>query len=279
MAYQYVASNRYVINNDDVYPKHARNFRTFREAAQSYLDHGGQGRYMEALVDLIGDRPVSSITPFDIKEAALSILPDRKNATLNRCVLTPARSVINHAYERGWFNLIRIKRLKEEKPVRRGYATPVWLYLFFRQCRVDGLPHVAALVLFMAQTGARVSEALRLSWSNVNLHKREALLVRTKTDTNSIRALTDELVTRFTELQYLHSPAPDDPIFVITNRHNVNDRLKAICRRAGIEYKPAHTCSRVTYANMAMDLGVDVKTAMAGGGWVGEFADLPRYIC
>lgn len=252
--------------------------RTFRDAAASYLENGGQARYLDSILPILGDMPVGSIAPHDVRQAALQAFPDRKGATLNRCGLTPARAVINHAYDRGWCNRISLKRFKEEKPVRRGYATQVWLHLFFRQCRADNLPHIAALVLFMAQTGARVSEALRLTWRYVNIHKREALLLRTKTSTNSMRSLTDDLVTRFTELQFIHRPAEDDRVFGIKNRHNVNDRIKAICRRADIEYKSAHVCGRVTYANMAMDMGIDVKTAMAGGGWESSPIFLDIYV-
>ena len=256
----------------------SRQHRTFSDAADSYLENGGSPRYLDKILPVLGHLPVALIAPHDIRQAAIEAFPGRKPGTLNRCGLTPARAVINHAYDRGWCSLIRMKRFKEEKPVRKGYATQLWLHLFFRQCRFDKLPHIAALVLFMAQTGARISEALRLTWRYVNMHRREALLLKTKTNTNSIRSLTDDLVTRFTELQYLHRPADDDRVFVVKCRHNVNDRIRAVCARAGIEYKPAHVCGRVTYANMAMDMGVDVKTAMAGGDWVSSPVFLDIYV-
>jgi len=44
--------------------------------------------------------------------------------------------------------------------------------------------------------------------------------------------------------------------------NNVNDRIKAICRRVGIEHKSAHVCGRVTNANMAIDMGIDRRNAM-----------------
>ncbi|KQU06037.1 hypothetical protein ASG68_25200 [Rhizobium sp. Leaf453] len=109
--------------------------------------------------------------------------------------------MIIHGYKRGWCNLMRLNKLKEEKPKRKKPATPAWLHAFTRQCEKDGLPHVAALVLFMAQTGARVSEAVRLEWPQVDLVNRTALLLRTKTGTNSTRHLTDELVARLHALK------------------------------------------------------------------------------
>lgn len=278
MASQDVAINRYVINNDDIYSKPRSGPRTFAEAAASYVASGGDGRYLPPLVARLGPVPLSELAPFDIRQLAEQLYPDRKGATKNRCALTPARAVINHAYDRGWCGLMRIKRFKEEKPVRRGYATPVWLHLFLRQCQTDNLPHLAALVLFMAQTAARVSEAIRVCWGHVNLANRQVLLERTKTEQNAIRSLTDELVARFTELQYRFQPKPEDRVFRFTNRHSVSERIKAVCRRAEIEYKPPHTCGRTTFANMAMDLGMDVKTAMAAGGWVSSPIFLDTYV-
>ncbi len=54
--------------------------------------------------------------------------------------------------------------------------------------------------MFMSQTGARVSEAIALRWSEVDLMNRIALLLKTKTSANSMRFLTDQLISRLYEL-------------------------------------------------------------------------------
>ena len=77
--------------------------------------------------------------------------------------------MINHGYDRGWCNLIRLKNFKEDSPKRKVPASAVWMQLFVRQCDQDDLPHLAALVLLMSQTGARISEAVALCWSEVDL--------------------------------------------------------------------------------------------------------------
>jgi len=44
----------------------SRNDRpSFRTAAESYLEHGGETRYLPALIAHFGDVPVEAITPFD----------------------------------------------------------------------------------------------------------------------------------------------------------------------------------------------------------------------
>ena len=149
--------------------------KTFAEASASYLEHGGDGKHLDPIIEYFGNRPLASIYPFDVKEMATALYPTQSNATRNRQALTPARAVINHGYERGWCALIRIKKLKEDPPKRKNPASPVWMHSFIRQCAKDNLPHVAAIVLFMSQTAARVSEAINVRWRDVDLARPQSL--------------------------------------------------------------------------------------------------------
>jgi len=249
---------------------------TFREAAEDYIREGKDGRYLGPIIEHLGDRRLPSIFPKQIEKMAIQLYPTQSNATRNRCAITPARAVINHGYDNGWCNLIRIKRLKEDAPERKTPASPVWMHSFLRRCAKDELPHIAAIVLFMSQTAARVSEATRLTWKDVDLNGRKALLVRTKTGRNSVRHLTDELVYRLRELR--GDARDEDPVFRIVNRHNVNDRIKAVCRRAEISYKSSHMCGRHTFATNAIELGMDIKTAMDAGDWKSPAIFLNTYV-
>lgn len=237
----------------------------FEEAASSYIEHGGDGRYLPRIVDQIGMKSMTEIFPFDVKKLALDLYPTQQNATRNRCVITPVRAVFYHAYERGWGPPLRIRNLKEETPKRKKAASQAWLHAFVRQCAKDELNHLAALVLFMSQTGARISEALELRWNEVDLINRTALLLKTKTGRNSTRFLTDQMISRLYSLQ--EGMKPEDRVFRYINRHSVNERIGAVCRRAEIVYKPTHTCGRHAFANIALSMGVDVKSAMVAGGW------------
>lgn len=248
---------------------------TFAEAAASYVKHGGEQRYLSRVLEILGDRPLTSIFPFDVREMAKALFPYQLSATRNRQALTPVRAVINHAYDRGWCNLIRLRNFKEDTPKRKVPASAVWMQLFVRQCDRDGLQHLSALVLFMAQTGARVSEAVALHWSEVDFSGRSALLLRTKTGTNSARCLTDELVLRF---QRLHAESGEGRVFRYKSRYSVNERIEAVCKRAEIAYKSSHACGRHTFATTAIDLGMDVATAMAAGDWKSPTVFLSTYV-
>lgn len=250
--------------------------RTFREAAESFVEHGGNSRYLPKVIDYFDGKLLSEICPFDIREMALALYPDHENSTRNRCAITPVRSVIYHGYDRGWCDLMRIKSFKVERKQMRSPASHMWAHLFVRQCDLDGLPHLAACVLFMAQTGARVSEAVNLRWAQVDLRDRRALLLRTKTGANSERFLTDELIARLYKLQ--DGVDAGDHVFRYTTRWSVNDRILAVCRRAGISYKPSHTCGRKAFATNAIAMGIDVRTAMDAGDWKSADLFLRTYV-
>lgn len=217
------------------------NGRTFAEAAQSYLAHGGCGRYLPPIVEHFGNRPLRSIYPFDVREMATALLPDAKGSTRNRQAITPARAVIMHGYERGWCELIRIRNFRQDQPKPKTPASPVWLGVFCRQCDRDRLPHLSALVMFMAQTGARISEAVALRWPEVDIAGRTALLLRTKTGTNSVRHLTDDLVTRLRRLE--RDADFDEPVFRYRSRHSVSERIAAVVARV-VGIRPPRSRSR-----------------------------------
>lgn len=239
--------------------------KTFSEAATSYVKHGGEAKYLFRILPHLGTAMLTDIVPFDIKELSKELYPTQSSATRNRCAITPIRAVLNHAYDRGWAPIFRIRNFREERPKRKKAASQAWLHAFVRQCGKDALPHVACMVLFMSQTGARVSEAISLRWQDVDLVGRTALLVKTKTEHNSMRFMTDQLVTRMRALAT--APDPDARVFRYRNRHSVNERIAAVCKRAGISYKPSHTCGRHAFANNTLAMGIDVKSTMDAGGW------------
>ncbi len=248
---------------------------TFAHAARSYMEHGGDARYLPRIIALIGDRPLSSIHPFDVRQLAEQLYPDCKPSTRNRQAITPCRAVLYHGYDRGWCNAVRIRNFREAKSARKPPANALWLQCFMRQCDQDGLHHLAAAVLMMATTAARVSEAIALEWSEVDLGLRRATLLKTKTTTHSVRYLTDDLCER---LAALKDQRRHGRVFRYTSRQAVNERIKAVCRRAGISYKSSHLCGRHTYATRAIAMGIDVRTAMAGGDWKSSTIFLETYV-
>lgn len=249
---------------------------TFADAAESYVRSGGEKKYLDRIVGYLEGRTLRSIHPYDLREMAEVLYPTHSASTRNRQALTPARAVMLHAYERGWCEPMRVRSFRLDRPQRPRPASALWLQVFCRQADRDGLGHVAALVLFMATTGARVSEAIALRWPEVNLAARTAILLRTKTCTNSVRHLSDQVTERMRRLAA--RPNRDDRVFGYSSRFSVGERIKAICARAEIPYKSPHVCGRHTFATTAIELGVDIGTAMAAGEWKSSKVFLEIYV-
>lgn len=246
---------------------------TFSDAAESYIQHGGEARFLPRLVDRFGHHPVTNITPMMVRTAAVDLYPDASPATRNRSVITPARAVLYHAHELGWRMPARIRLFPAPKTRKMVPASRRWLETFIDQCDRDNLPHLAACVLFMNLTGARISEAVNLLGAQVDLRQRTALLLKTKTDVNSLRYLPDHLVERIRDL----APGPEDRVFRYTSRYSVNERIAAVCERAGLPYKSSHRVGRHAFATNALNAGVGVRVAMDAGGWKSSTIFLETY--
>ncbi|RMC37526.1 site-specific integrase [Paracoccus alkanivorans] len=195
-------------------------------------------------------------------------------ATRNRQGITPARSVINHAHERGWCGPISVKLFPVPKSRKHKPVDRTWLDAFLDQCDKDNLPHLAAAVLFMNQTGARASEAANLMGEHVDLPNAAVVLAKTKTAEWHPRYLTAELVARMASLEI----ADGKKVFGYSHPTSINHRMRKVCKRAQIEYRSPHSAGRHSFATNAMRLGVGIKDAMDAGGWKSAALFMETYV-
>lgn len=236
--------------------------RTFEEAAVSYLEAGGERTYLPPLIKRFRGRRLGTIKPEELREAARAIYPHGKPSTRNRQGIIPARAVINHAAGKGWCPIISVKNFPVEK-VRRQAADRSWLEQFVARADQDGLPHLAAAVLFMAQNAARVTEAAQVMPEDVDLQSRVITLRHTKTDEWARRHITLELTLRLANLEMTEGR----PVFGYNARFGIYRRMVAVCRRAGLAWRPPHQAGRHSYATNALERGANLKQVMEGGGW------------
>lgn len=248
--------------------------RTFEEAALSYMQQGGEKRYVPPLLRYFRGRTLATIKPAEIREASIALYPKASPATRNRQGIIPARAIINHAHDRGWCGPMRVKAWEVSKSRKNKPVDRQWLDRFMAEADASGLPHLSACVLFMHQTGARVSEAISLTGEFVDLGARLAVLEKTKTDEHSPRYLTAELVSRLAALR----PESGRRLFGYTDRQAVNRRIKAVCARAGIEPRSSHAAGRHSFATNAMNGGARVKDAMEAGGWKSAALFMQTYV-
>lgn len=150
--------------------------RTFAEAVESYLreypPRPTQARDIGKLLDVLEDRPLSSIRKEALLESYAAILtPKAGNATKVRHVLTPLRAILRHAAESDWCVPVLFKSPKVGKP-QTEFLRP-------KEARalVDAAAdHLKPLFVFLFCTGARSSEAIELDWRDVDLRGSRATL-------------------------------------------------------------------------------------------------------
>ncbi len=95
---------------------------TFAEAAASYLEQGGEARFLgredadtgkwSGLIGHFMTTPLSAIGQAEADEAAGKLYPGTSAATRKRHAYAPLIAVLNHAANRGWLNPPRIEAPK-----------------------------------------------------------------------------------------------------------------------------------------------------------------------
>lgn len=237
---------------------------TMAQAFTAYLDAGKSDRFLLSLAEFWGDTLVETVTPETIRRAAKKIHPSASPATQNRQVIKPTQAAINYAAELGWCSKISVKRFTEN-PETKTPATLEWVTAFVEQAIEDDLPHLAALCLFMFGTAARVGEACRLLWSDVDLSAATATLYLFKpTPWQREAHLPPEVVAALANIPSNRNPS--EPVFGYAGRGSVKGPWNNVCKRAGIERLTPHCC-RHGFATAMLQAGIDVKTVAETGGW------------
>jgi integrase len=248
--------------------------RTFEEAALDFMEQGGERRFLPRIIKHFKGRAVGSIKPGEVRQMALALYPTAAPRTRNRQAIAPARAVINHAHDLGWCGQIKVKQFETTKSVKHKPVDRKWLDKFMAEADRRKLPHLSALVLFMNQTGTRVSEAIRVLGMHVDLAERIVVLERTKTEEWVSRHLTTELVLRISAL----GAKPKDRVFSYTDPKAVTRRMKAVCVKAGIEVRTTHSAGRHSFGTNAMNAGARVKDVMEAGGWKSARLFMETYV-
>jgi integrase len=137
---------------------------TFAEAALSYLENGGNKRFLDNVISYFGTTALAKIDQDAIDVGARKVYPNARGATRDRQFYTPASAVIKHAAKRGWCSQIVMER-PEKPPGRVRWISPKQADQLIEACNEQLRP----LVIFLLYTGARIGEALWLNWSDVDL--------------------------------------------------------------------------------------------------------------
>ncbi|ARO13365.1 phage integrase [Ketogulonicigenium robustum] len=230
----------------------------------AYLDAGKTDRFLLKLAEHWKNTPVEDVRPETIRRAARMIYPNATEPTWNRQVIKPTQAAINHAAELGWCQRISVRRYTENPEVKTP-ATIEWVRDFYDQAITDDLPHLGAICMFMFGTAARVSEACRLTWADVDLNAQTATLRLFKpTPWNRTAHLPGEVVDALASIPTNRNP--DGRVFNYAGRGSVKGPWENVAKRAGIDLLTPHCC-RHGFATSMLQNGYDVKTVADAGGW------------
>jgi integrase len=147
---------------------------TFASAAVSYIQAGRSKLFVRPLLLHFRETPLAKIGQAEIDAAAAVILPNALPQTRNRSVYTPVLAIMRHA------GVVKsIRRPKWTGGKRLDWLRPDEAHKLLEAAgEVD--ERLGALMTFLLYAGPRLSEALRLTWTDVDLSRSTALLRHTK---------------------------------------------------------------------------------------------------
>jgi integrase len=243
---------------------------TFAEAALSYLENGGNRRFLEPVIKHFGTAPLAKIDQDAIDCGARKLYPNAADSTRDRQFYTPVSAVLKHAAKRGWCSVILLER-PASPPGRVRWLRPDEADRLVAACS----DHFRPLITFLFFTGARIGEALWLDWRNVDLIRRHAVFIDTKNGEKRGVPLHPRVVAELANLLHREGPVFRRPDGLPYSRHSGEPRgasdgirkaLGGACRRAGITDFSAHDC-RHTWATWHYAANRDLGALQRLGGW------------
>lgn len=148
---------------------------TFAEAAMSYMQAGGEKRFLAPVLKHIGLMPAEDITQADVDGAAVQIYPRATPATRNRQVYTPVLAVLKHAKVTA-----HIDRPKGALGTPRSvFLTPDQFEAVAKEAMKDDA-EFGILVTLLCYTGLRISEALKARCDALDMNNEALVIGRTK---------------------------------------------------------------------------------------------------
>jgi integrase len=250
--------------------------RTFAEVAESYLEHAGphaEGtklRVRRLLLHFGAALAADAVDQARLDQACAALLrPNPSPATRLREVITPTRAILTHGAKRRMCAL-PVFDAGRASPARTEWLTPPEVVRLVD----NAAPHLRPLLIFLAGTGARLGEALRLEWVDVDLTHARAVLRDTKNGSDRVCDLCPHLVSTLKAL-----PEPRGGVVFRTRsgepyterRQQGGGHIKtawaSALRKAGISRDVSPHSLRHTWASWHYASHRDILLLKREGGW------------
>lgn len=261
-----------------------RGARAFAEAVESYLKaeqrHPEQVRRLVRIVRALGDVPLSAVDQAAVDRVRdRALRPNPAPATVRAQVITPIRSVLNHAHRRGWCDPPHFE-IPRQVEGRTLYLVPAQAVQLIDAAAV----HLKPLLIFLLGTGARLGEALSLDWRDVDLQGARVIFQPwlTKARRRRIAALPPAVVAALARL-----PHRDGAVFRWNTNPTHDGRVKrslpyhrpksgggqiktafaAAIERAGLDPALTPHALRHTWASWHYAVNRDLLALKVEGAW------------
>ena len=255
---------------------------TFNDAVMLYTAKGNDAKYLLKLLPQIGTMEVAEISPQFARDLAPTIYPKASTDTWKRQVLSPISAVINNAHDYGRCNPIRIKgystqeRLDQDrsrgKTSRKAKRAADWDWVLAFQEHAD--PYNAAMVEFMFETGARISQTVDVMPDDLDLPHLRVWLGACKGHEAQWVSISPQMGARLANLpprQPVHRITKERlpaRVFGYADRSGMRHAWKSICKEADIDYLSPHEAGRHGfYTELRVRQGLDPITVAKAGRW------------
>ena len=247
---------------------------SFAEASLSYLEAGGDRRFLGPVLEHFGTTKLAVIDQDAIDRGARKLFPNAAPGTRDRQFYSVASAVLWHAARRGWCGPPVIERPRLPPP-RVRWITSEEADRLLDACA----PHMRPLVTFLLYTGARCGETLWADWRQVDLSRAHVSFPTTKNGEARGVPLHPRVVAALANLAHRegeifrrpdgmpYEPLKGDGDTSAGTR--IKTAFRAAVRRAGlIDFHP-HDC-RHTFATWHYAANRDLIGLMKLGGWKSE---------
>lgn len=233
---------------------------TFAQAALAYLEAEKPTRFIAKIAGYWKETPIRQINAESIRQSAIKLYPNAKPATRNRQVIAPTAAIINHAAALEWCAPVKVRRFPVVVKTKQ-IITPAWA----KQFAAHASPHLGALCIFMLGTGARIGQAIRLTWGDLNLTEATAQIAATRKNyTEHTAHLPPPVLAALANIGGNRDPS--ELVFGYADRGSATQPWKNAVKRAKLDHRSPHCC-RHGFATLMLRAGQDVNTVAKLGGW------------
>jgi integrase len=235
---------------------------TFSTAVIMYVEKGGEKRFLKPLLERFGTLRLRDVTSDKVTALALEKYSHLSPASVKRQLYTPINAVMSKACKGLGIPVIAFEPPKVERTTV-VHAPEEWFPPFFKAAHF----RIAAMVLFLTTTGARVGEACRLTVEDCHLEKLRVLLRKTKNGKPRMVPISETIAAAIQKFIDLDNLQPEDTVFGYADRWSVNQAIARVCAKAGLKYYSSHKLGRHAFASRLLMSGRTLKEVQEAGGW------------